>query len=99
MDGLSIVILGEGLDLSAMAGGTLAGQEAQIAVAGRLELTMRLRRDKTWYESLNGWMEQKSVTRGDGWTTYHSESRIVREGFLYGCSHHKIQKSTSPISM
>ncbi|RUS20160.1 hypothetical protein BC937DRAFT_86246 [Endogone sp. FLAS-F59071] len=55
VDGFSLVILGEGLDLSAMAGGTLAGQEAQIAVAGRLELTMRLRRDKAWYESLNGW--------------------------------------------
>jgi hypothetical protein len=40
VDGLLGVILGEGLDLSAMAGSALPGQESQGAVTGSLELAV-----------------------------------------------------------
>lgn len=40
--GLSGVILGEGLDLSTVASGTLAGQESEMAVSGSFELAVRL---------------------------------------------------------
>lgn len=69
MDGLGGVILGERLDLSAMAGGTLLGVERHGAMPRRRELTVRLKREgielikmcASKFEVRNTWLRKTTI--------------------------------------
>ncbi|RUP51504.1 hypothetical protein BC936DRAFT_147775 [Jimgerdemannia flammicorona] len=84
VDGPGLVVLREGLDLSAVAGSALPRQETQRTVAGRLELTMRLyeskdkasvwggfRMDDEWTD---GWMDGQHTIVNRGWGKRESSS-------------------------